>query len=172
MPNINFLISKHQLPAIIEPVARPYMPKKNEYDDWRVGQLGRAMKWIERHVVNRPKKSQTCDEAFVALPGGKTFVDLWGDANIWISFHTDPDPTLFGQAVRHGKDLAVAYGAFRLGWRAVAATLIHEFAHLNGAGSKTSDAEDTLLHCGLKKQHDPTVIGFLETMPASAVRFV
>src|SRR5262245_12398340 len=126
MPQINYLISKHKLAAIIEKRARCYMPKKYQLDAWRVGQLHLAMNWIQNAVIDSSKCAQTCDDAFEALPGGRTFADVWSDPNVWISFLLDPDPTLYGQAVQWGRDVAVGYGSYRKGWKTVAATLIHE----------------------------------------------
>lgn len=169
MPQINFLNSNHKLPAIIESHARPFMPKKNEHDEWRVGQLKLAIQWIQSAVLDGEKYWHTCDEAFKLLPGGQKFSDLWKDPQIWVSFQRDPDPKLFGEAVRWGKDVAVSYGSFVKGWKMVAATLIHEFAHLNGASSKTTDAEDTLLHCGLADQHRQEIIGYYQSISPTAI---
>jgi hypothetical protein len=53
----------------------------------------------------------------------------------------------------------------------VAATIIHELAHINGAGGKTTDAEDTLLHCGMAERHRSEIIGYLRAIPQNAVQF-
>ncbi len=171
MPQINFEISKHKLPAIIEKQARCFTPKKNEHDDWRVEQLRKAIAWIQAAVFESEKCAKSCDEAFQALPGGRTFSQLWKDPQIWISFLRTPDVKTFGQSVQHGRDLAIAYGSFRHGWKMVAATLIHELAHLNGATAQTTDAEDTLLSCGLADRHREEIIGSLRAIPRNAISF-
>ena len=173
MPRINYMISQHAIHPRLEPYARAYRPKLNKYDHWRVGELVHAMHWIEETVIDALVVGRSCDEEFASHPGKRTFRELWSDPNIWISFHTDPDPSLYAQAVANGQDIAVCYGAFRRGWRMVAATLIHEFAHVNGiVGTDHSRAEDTLLFCGMQSLHDETIYGYLQTMPASAVTLV
>lgn len=173
MPRINYMISKHKIHPALEPYARAFRPKLNEHDHWRVGELAHAMRWIEENVVNALVIGRSCNEEFSTHPGKRTFESLWNDPNIWISFHTNPNPTLYAQAVANGQDVAIAYGAFRLGWRMVAATLIHEFAHLNGiVGIDHSRAEDTLLFCGMQGLHDDTILGYLQTMPSRAVTLV
>lgn len=171
MPQINYGICNHKLAAIMQYNARCFWPKKDELDAWRVGQIKSAMNWIQDAVVNSADCSASCDEAFQTLPGGRTFSDIWSDPQIWISFLKTPDTKVFGQAKRWGCDLAVSYGSFRLGWKMVAATLVHELAHLNGAGDKTTDAEDTLLHCGLASKHRDEIIGYLREIPKNAIQF-
>jgi len=169
MPQINYLISKHKIPAIMENLARAYAPKQSELDSWRVEQIKLAMNWIQSAVVEGKKCSESCDEAFGKLPGGRKFSDIWADQTIFISFLKTPDPKMYGQAVKSGKDLAVSYGSFKQGWKMVAATIIHELAHLNGAPNNTTEAEDTLLHCGLKKKHRDDIIGYLKSIPKNAI---
>jgi hypothetical protein len=171
MPQINYWINNHKLPAIMQYAARAYAPKQYEKDPWRVEQVKSAMNWIQTAVVEGKKCSESCDEAFGKLPGGRKFSDLWADQAIHISFHTSPDPKLFGQAKLNGKDLAVSYGSFKQGWKMVAATIIHEMAHLNGAPDDTKDAEKTLLHCGLKSMHRKDIIGYLKAIPNNAIQF-
>lgn len=169
MPQINYLISNHKLAAIISYAARPFAPKQSDLDNWRVGQIKLAMNWIQTAVIESEKCSESCDDAFGILPGGKKFSEIWKDQNIWVSFLKTADTKIFGQAVKWGRDIAVSYGSFRHGWKQVAATIIHELAHINGASEKTTDAEDTLVHCGLASKHRSDIIGYLKAIPKNAI---
>jgi hypothetical protein len=171
MPQINYWINNHKLPAIMQYAARAYAPKKYDKDPWRVDQIKLAMTWIQTAVVEGTTCAESCDEAFGKLAGGKKFSELWADQSIHISFLTTPDPKTYGQAKMWGKDLAIAYGSFRHGWKMVAATIIHEMAHLNGAPDNTKEAEATLLHCGLKSKHRKEIIGYLQAIPNNAIQF-
>ena len=171
MPQINYGICEHKLAAMLQYNARCFWPKKDEFDARRVGLIKSAMSWIQEAVIASKECSAGCDAAFQKLPGGKTFSEMWQDQQIWISFLKTPDTKTFGQAVRWGRDLAVSYGSFRLGWKMVAATLVHEIAHLNGAPDDTTEAEDTLLSCGLADKHRAEIIGYLRQIPAGAIQF-
>ena len=171
MPQINYGICNHQIPAILASQARCMWPKKDKLDDGRCASLRAAMTWIQQAIIEGTDCYIGCEEAFKALPGGRTFSEMWADPNIWISFLRTPDIETYGRSVFKGKDLSVSYGSFRLGWKMVAATLVHELAHLNGAPSNTTDAEDVLLHCGLADKHRDDIIGNLRKIPKNAIRY-
>lgn len=171
MPQINYGICNHKLPAIIATRARCFWPKKDADDARRVGIIKSAMSWIQQAVVDSAECATGCNEAFQKLPGGRTFAKMWNDPQIWISFLKTTDIKEFGAAVHCGFDLSVSYGSFRHGWKMVAATLVHELAHLNGAPANTTDAEDTLLHCGLADKHRDEIIGYLRAIPPQAIQF-
>lgn len=60
------------------------------------------------------------------------------------------------------KNITISAYALRMGRWTVATTIIHELAHVNGAGSADSAAEDVLLSCMLRGLHDPAIIGELK----------
>jgi hypothetical protein len=151
--------------------SRAYAPKQYEKDPWRIDQIKLAMNWIQNAIVTGQTCAESCDEAFGKLPGGKKFSELWADQSIHISFLMTPDPKEYGYAKLNGKDLAISYGSFRHGWKMVAATIVHEMAHLNGAPDNTKDAEKTLLSCGLKSQHRKDLVGYLKQIPPNAIKF-
>jgi hypothetical protein len=180
MPQINLMISGHPLPAnmIAPPVlARPFQPRRIAEDEMRLAKLRAAMRYIERVVVHGTPGSTipgSCNAAFEALPGLRPFSDVWHDPNVWISFSMDPVDVHYGWSFEFGRDVAITHAAFSRSWTFVAATLVHELAHINGApGPPSRAAEDTLRHCGFEWQRDPTVVGqFGPTEPApQAARF-
>jgi hypothetical protein len=110
-------------------------------------------------INNRIKSYKPCNDAFKALPGGKTLAGLWADATIWINF--DPSKVVKDFGATRGKDITITAYSLRMGRWTVAATLVHEMAHVNGAGGGDAKAEDTLLKCLLHGLHDPGIIGQL-----------
>lgn len=106
---------------------------------------------------NSVRGSQRCNNCFKRLPSGKTFDSILDDNNVWISY--SPLMTHYGGAIVNGKDVTICQLAFDAGVFTVAGTLVHEFAHLNGASPTTHDAEATLPSCGFGKIYDKTIIG-------------
>jgi hypothetical protein len=102
---------------------------------------------------------------FVSLARGRSLTSLLNDSAIWINF----DPTLAsdGQTF-HNNDLWVGPGPFRIGRWTVLATIIHELAHIAGAGGAATGlvcttlspachaAERAVLACGLGKESELT----------------
>jgi hypothetical protein len=121
------------------------------------------------HIINsKIKGSKTCDAAFKALPGGRTFVDVWADHSVWISY--DPGTQALRYGATLGKEVTITAYSLRIGYWTVAATLIHELAHVDGApGGNNHDAEATLRHCLLSNLEDPNVMGSL-FHPSGSVR--
>lgn len=58
-----------------------------------------------------------------------------------------------------GKEITVSASEFKVGRWSVAATLVHELAHVNGAGTDTIDAEKTLNCCGLNGLFRANAVG-------------
>lgn len=174
MPRINFGISGHAVPSNLNcahiskrhfhptnqgynpHISRPFWPHRYRLDAYRVQLIQQALDWIRDNVVNSSSTAGTCNSAFSNLRGGRSFEEVWQSRNVWISCCLCPG-NLFGIAT--GNDIAIAKDAYAQGWEAVAATIIHELAHVNGATVSTSDAEDTLLECGLESEHQSGLIG-------------
>jgi hypothetical protein len=107
--------------------------------------LWNAALFILKHNIRGMKPCNTC---FSALPGGRTFDQVIDDASIFISFDPSGPNSGVTNAVG-GKEVTVSASEFRGGRWTVAATLVHELAHVSGAGTTTLDAENTLKCCGL-----------------------
>ena len=105
------------------------------------------------------KDHKPCNAAFKLLPGGRTFKDVLADAAIWISRDPGTTPKRFGATL--GNEITVTAWSLAMGRWTVAATLVHELAHVNGAGGADSAAEDTLKSCLLTGHHNPAIIGDL-----------
>jgi hypothetical protein len=64
------------------------------------------------------------------------------------------------------KEITIAQNTFDDGLRAVAATIVHELAHVNGAPGKPNRmAEDTLRSCGFSDQFDEAAVGVNVAFP-------
>jgi hypothetical protein len=90
---------------------------------------------------------------------------VWGDASVFISRDPSNQQGNFGATL--GKDITITRFSLRMGRWTVAATLVHELAHVNGAPGTDTQAEDTLLSCLLRGLHDSTIIGMMENMRTS-----
>lgn len=119
--------------------------------------LSRAFRIIDSRI----KGHRPCDEAFKALPRGRTFAQVWTDLNIWISYDPKNDGQNYGATdTVGGNEITITRFALRMGHWTTAATLVHELAHTNGAPSGASHAaEATLSTCLLHALEDPNILG-------------
>lgn len=157
MPRINTAGSGHAGPVPI-PGGHQYLPYT---DPTFLATLQRAISIISTRINGNAR----CEVAFQALPGRRTFMQIWMDNSIWINFDPSRMGGDFGAA--RGKEITITAYALAMGHWTVAATLIHELAHVNGAPGITHQAEATLRSCLLPGLEDPTIIGKL-TGPANS----
>ncbi len=155
MPRINFHDSGHQTPAPLR--GARFLPFDREIDRQKIHQLNAAIRFIESQLVQN--RYQRCEAAFRSLRRRRSFSEIWRDPRIWLSYTLSSRARGFTHPLSN--DIAISIAAFSspILWRPVAATLIHELAHINGASLSTRDAEDTLLHCRFADQHDPHAVG-------------
>ncbi len=115
--------------------------------------------WI---LKNNLKGYKPCNDCFTALPGGQTFDALMASNSVRISYSANSVWSTIGGnifALTIGNDITVTQFSFNKGVWSVAATLVHELAHVNGAPNSTHQAEGTLLCCGMQKGHIPGLNG-------------
>ena len=149
MPKINASGSGHSGPAPL-PGGHQYLAYSNAT---YVHTLKRAMDIIQHKITAH----KPCNEAFKQLPGGRTLAQIWVDPNVWINF--DPSSKHGDYGATRGKDITITAFSLRMGHWTVAATLVHELAHVNGASGSTHAAEATLSSCLLSNLEDPNIIG-------------
>lgn len=87
------------------------------------------------------------NDYFRGLPNHRSFQEVVEDPRIWIS----RDPAGPAAAETVGMHITVGREPLRWGYWAVAATLLHELAHINGATDIGGQAEEALNHGGLKQ---------------------
>jgi hypothetical protein len=161
MPNINIPASGHIGPAPI-PGGHQYLP----YTDARhLATLRRAIQIIDARI----RGHAPCNQAFRALPGRRSFAEVWGDNSVWINF--DPSVAIEDYGATRGNEVTITAFSLNGGIWTVAATLVHEFAHVNGAPGDTHEAEGTLRSCLLKNLENPAIIGKI-TGPLNSIRLV
>ncbi len=148
MPLVNTVASHHNGPV---PVAGfQWLPFKQA--DLHI--LNHAIHTITARITG----SHTCNAAFRALPRGRSFADIWADRNIWISYDPNPQADRYGATL--GNDVTITAFSLRIGFWTVAATLIHELAHVDGApGGNNHAAEATLRQCLLRNLENPNIMG-------------
>jgi hypothetical protein len=149
MPNINTPTSGH-----VGPVALAGGHQYLSYTDAHfLATLRRAIHTIQSQISGQ----LPCDNAFRSLPGGRTFSQVWADPAVWINF--DPSRRGGDYGATRGKEITVTAYSLAMGHWTVAATLVHEMAHVNGASGSTHDAEATLRSCLLGGLENPAIIG-------------
>ena len=112
---------------------------------------------------SRMRDHGRCNDSFSNLAGGRTFKDMFDDSTIWINY--DPNNNSFGWVIpgTYPNDIVVGEFAFKMGRWSVAATIVHEAAHLNGApGGASHAAELRVRECKMMSPngpYDPTITG-------------
>jgi hypothetical protein len=139
------------------PVPDPDGTKWDPYSDAKVLSTLKAALHILRHNI---RGMRPCNDCFKRLPGGRTFQEVFDDATVFVSF--DPSgPDSGATDSVGGKEITISAKEFRVGRWSVAATLVHELAHVNGAGIAPSiEAESTLNCCGLRGLFRAGAVGF------------
>lgn len=124
----------------------PPKPDKTEWtpftDPTQIDTVRGALQILQDKVSTIP----SCDQYFQGLPGRRSFADVLADPYVWIS----RDAAGPAAAETEGKQITLSTRTVAQGRWAVAATLVHEFAHVNGASDVDGQAEKALLHCGLQ----------------------
>ncbi len=156
------------MPTINTPASAHTAPLPNSGFEWQAVadhhelHVIRQAIWIIDHRI---KGFRPCNDAFAALPGGRTFDEVWADASVFIS--RDPSNAQGNFGATLSNDITITRFSLRMGRWTVAATLVHELAHVNGAPGTDAQAEDTLLSCLMRGLHDSTIIGMMENMRTS-----
>ena len=114
-------------------------------------------------ITSKIQGNPPCNAAFRALPGGRSFTQVWADPDVWISYDPGAVGGRFGATL--GKEIALSRYTCRMGQWTLVATLIHELAHVNGANGVTHDAEAALQKCLMGQHHDPTILGQIRLAP-------
>lgn len=142
----------------LEPLAHPDVRELRRRDNQMLAKLRAAMQFIS--VIVAP--CQRCNDYFRSLrpQSPVTFARLWGNPGIWINFFSSS--SVFGVTSLDGRDIGISNYRFDGSWRQVAATIVHEFAHVAGAPGGVNGplaAEDSLLYCLFADLHDPNARG-------------
>jgi hypothetical protein len=125
--------------------------------------LRAQVRWARTKASWIASNLPSANRYFTSLSGGRSLTVLLNDSSIWINY----DPTLADDgATFHNRDLWIGPGPFRIGRWMVLATMIHELAHINGAGGPATGlvcnafsaachaAERAVLECGLGRRSE------------------
>jgi hypothetical protein len=153
MPTIHIPGDGHVAPAP-DPDGTTWAP----YSNPKFKHILNQALFILRHNI---RGMRPCSNCFSALPGGRTFADVFDDPTVFISLDLSGPNSGVTDSVG-GKEITISISEFRVGRWSVAATLVHELAHVNGADTVTGDAENTLNCCGLRGHFRPGAIGVSE----------
>jgi hypothetical protein len=140
-----------------------YLPYTNA-DKKKV--VERAVDILKRNV----RGSKSCNSCFQRLTGGRTFDAILDDPDTFIHYDPGNIQGRFGATRTGTKNVTITEFSIRMGRWTVAATLVHEFAHVNGASGSTHDAEATLPKCGFGGLYDPTIIGLVPSQEENDTR--
>jgi hypothetical protein len=64
-------------------------------------------------ITSRIQGSPPCNDAFRALPGGRSFTQVWADPGVWISYDPGAVGGRFGATLR--KEIALSQYTCRMG---------------------------------------------------------
>jgi len=177
MPKVNYGVEPHPDPQadngffsdrgrVWEPFPKLSLPDDNDEqkEAWRIAEtLGRAIQYIDSRV----KKHDPCNSYFRKPPKGRSFAEIWDDPDVWLNFAPKLPDWGF---TRDPKDVLISKEAFKQGHLFVAATIVHELAHVGGApgtgaNPPSNAAEVALKYCLLTQQFDPNIFGVLDDFP-------
>ena len=142
-------------------------------------QFHQSVRWARRRARQIAHDLPGADRYFVTLGRARSLTSLLDSRHIWINYGGDVHG-LYGWTYQNN-DLWLCDGALRRGRWTVLATLIHELAHIAGAGggracdvwsSRCHAAERAVLECNLgyhgelstgiddpRTPYDPTISG-------------
>lgn len=109
-----------------------------------------------------------CNKYFKTLPKGKTFRRFWRNNTIFINYSPSLTNGFYGATHSNDKDICVsAWCLDNTNKWMVAATIVHEYAHIGGApGGASHAAEKAADKCGFKPQYNPRILGSIKQLGA------
>ncbi|MDB4985973.1 MAG: hypothetical protein JWN04_1151 [Myxococcaceae bacterium] len=115
-------------------------------------------------LANGMRLDAECNASFTRLSGRRPFHAWFDDPDVWINYDPNDRGDDWGWTIAsHPKDVVITQYALRMGRWSIAATIVHELAHLNGApGSRSKAAELRVKQCHMKSRlgpYDPGVEG-------------
>ncbi|TYC49481.1 hypothetical protein FMN50_25975 [Rhodobacterales bacterium] len=98
-------------------------------------------------LIKLARERPACNAYFLSLPNHRSLTSLLGDSSIWVSL-VEPCPFNYGESWEAHNAIGVTALALVSGQQQLLATLVHEFAHINGVDSSGHSAELAALACG------------------------
>jgi len=151
--------------SLIEDIEKD--PKKQQ--ELRIGNyLFDTLTNARRYLDVKVQKHPPCNECFRRLPGKRSFKEVYNDPDVWVNYADALEAPPWGFTEPGTKEIAIHARSLSRGYLWVAATMVHEMAHVNGASGRSNDnsAEQTLKFCLLAPLFDPKVFGLLKDWQA------
>jgi len=121
---------------------------------------------------DRVRVHKPCNDCYRTLPGKRSFQEVWDDPDVWIHYNGVSQSLGFNRSGT--KEIAVCFKSFmspvgqpgKPNTMQVAATIVHELAHVNGAegdpDKRDNSAERMLKCCLLGQMFNPDVFGAID----------
>lgn len=171
MAKINTKAAKHG--SRTEHYADATIIRYNEFPEATKLDKDRLKKTTEAYnIINKLDKKidlqGPCNKYFKTLPKGKTFRHFWRDDSIFINFSPSLSYGFYGATHSNDKDICISAWCLDTTNRwVVAATMVHEFAHIAGApGGASHKAEKAVDKCSFGPQYNPKIIGSIKELGA------
>ena len=122
----------------------------------RVHRIAVAKRTWLRPLVYQQHPCANCHAAFARLPRGRSLRSVWEDPAVRIGYVTSIHAR--GLTSNATGIIALTLAGLALSPRNIAATLLHELAHVNGADdAPSSTAEQMLRYCGFNDLFTPGI---------------
>ncbi|EYF01090.1 hypothetical protein [Chondromyces apiculatus] len=116
-----------------------------------VGQVQRGIDLLMTRILG----CESCEQEFRTLPRGLSFTQIV-NLGVYVNYHPANNTDWGWMDTGYPQDIVLTPLAIRMGRWAIAGTIVHEIAHLNGApGGNDHAAEHTLSKCRLMSQNGP-----------------
>lgn len=142
-----------------------FFPNATPTETARLAKMRRSHKILD-NLERKIDLNGPCNSYFRNLPNGRSFRQIWQDNTIFINYSPSLTNGFYGATHSNDKDICVSAWCLdnKNRWM-IAATIVHELAHIGGAPGGTShDAEKAVEKCGFNPQYDPTIIGSIEKL--------
>ena len=141
---------------------KPFLSNTDQ-DKRRLAKIRDAVTMVSK-LESQQNVYATCNMYFTKLARGKSLRELWASGDIFISCW--PNSPRGEAGVTHSNNKDITIGGWLLDTQTVsmvAATIIHEMAHVAGApGGQSHLAERAVDKCGFHEEYDPEYYGSLE----------
>ena len=142
-----------------------FFPDTTAAEKQRLKKVSQAFKIIDK-LDKKINLHNSCNKYFKTLPKNKTFRHFWRKNNIFINYSPSLKNNFYGATHSNDKDICIsAWCLDNTNHWMIAATIIHEFAHIGGApGGASHDAEKAASKCGFKPQYNPLIMGSIKDL--------
>ena len=140
-------------------------PEGTPVEKERLEKLKRVKGILDR-LAGSLDRQGPCNKYFRSLARGRSFGQIWNDNTIFLDLSPSNAPNFYGATHSNDKDVAISVWCLDTQNRwMVAATVVHELAHVGGApGGASHAAEKAADECSFQPQYDPTILGELRQL--------